>query len=62
MDTATLAKAMGNVPGVNYGAYTEPFNRAMTQAGATTFLRRTFGTTRTKATCVRCVSTAPIGN
>ncbi|WP_312982420.1 N-acetylmuramoyl-L-alanine amidase [Corynebacterium sp.] len=30
---------MGNVPGVDYAAYTEPFNNAMTQAGATTFLR-----------------------
>lgn len=30
---------MGNVPGVNYAACTEPFNNAMTQAGATTFLR-----------------------
>ena len=39
MDTATLSKAMGNVPGVDYAAYTEPFNNAMTQAGATTFLR-----------------------
>lgn len=39
MDTSTLAKAMGNVPGVDYAAYTEPFNNAMTQAGATTFLR-----------------------
>ena len=39
MDTPTLAKAMGNVPGVDYSAYTEPFNNAMTQAGATTFLR-----------------------
>lgn len=40
MDAATLAKAMGNVPGVNYAAHTEPFNNAMTQAGATTFLRQ----------------------
>lgn len=39
MDAATLAKAMGNAPGVDYAAYTEPFNNAMTQAGATTFLR-----------------------
>lgn len=39
MDTSTLAKAMGNVPGVDYAAYAEPFNNAMTQAGATTFLR-----------------------
>ena len=39
MDAVTLAKAMGNVPGVDYAAYTEPFNNAMEQAGATTFLR-----------------------
>ena len=39
MDAATLSKAMGNVPGVDYAAYTEPFNSAMIQAGATTFLR-----------------------
>ena len=24
MDTATLSKVMGNVPGANYAAYTEP--------------------------------------
>lgn len=30
---------MGNVTGVDYAAYTEPFNNAMAQAGATTFLR-----------------------
>lgn len=30
---------MGNVAVVDYAAYTEPFNNAMTQAGATTFLR-----------------------
>ena len=28
MDAVTLAKAMGNVPGVNYAACTEPFSYA----------------------------------
>lgn len=28
VDTATLAKSMGNVPGVDYAAYTEPFSYA----------------------------------
>lgn len=39
MDAKTLSRVMGNVPGVDYAAYLEPFNKAMTQAGATTFLR-----------------------
>lgn len=34
MDTATLAKTMGKLHGVDYAAHAEPFNNAMTQAGA----------------------------
>ena len=33
MDAKTLSRVMGNVPGVDYAAYLEPFNKAMTQAG-----------------------------
>lgn len=35
MDSGTLARVMGNVPGVDYGALVGPFNDAMVQAGCT---------------------------
>ena len=35
MDSGTLARVMGNVPGVDYGALVGPFNDAMIQAGCT---------------------------
>lgn len=39
MDSGTLARVMGNVPGVDYGALAGPFNDAMVQAGCTTVNR-----------------------
>lgn len=39
MDAATLSKAMGNKPGVDYDALVGPFNEAMVAAGVTTRLR-----------------------
>lgn len=39
MDASTLARAMGNVSGVNYHALVGPFNDAMVQAGCTNLNR-----------------------
>lgn len=39
MDTASLAQAMGNVPGVNYAVLTPACNEAMLAAGCTTINR-----------------------